>query len=70
MHSSVKRIISIYDVPEDEMRRIIEVLQNDLNEYESLDRDFGPGTENAIKKMIQVVEPYTTEAESHSDHAE
>lgn len=66
MHSSSNRTISIFDIPEDDLKKIIEVLQNDLKEYESLESDFGKGTEEALKKLIKVVQPHLESSSSES----
>lgn len=67
MHSSVKKMITIFDIPDDMAKKVVEVLQNDLKEYESLDRDFGPGTEDSLKKMIAVIEPYLTDEQRQDE---
>ncbi|GAX90590.1 hypothetical protein [Effusibacillus lacus] len=52
MRSDSSRVINIYEVPETIARHVLEVLKNDLKEYESLDGDFGVGTEAALKAFV------------------
>ncbi|BCJ85332.1 hypothetical protein [Effusibacillus dendaii] len=52
MRSESSRVIHLYDVPESTIKHVLDVLKNDLKEYESLDADFGEGTENSLKSFI------------------
>ncbi|MFC4768853.1 hypothetical protein [Effusibacillus consociatus] len=58
MRSESSRVISIYEVPETMLRHVLEVLKNDLKEYESLDEDFGAGTESSLKAFVAELEKH------------
>lgn len=53
MRSDSLKMVNLYEIPVGDVKRIVDVLQNDLKEYEQLDADFGPGTEAALKKFVE-----------------
>ncbi|ASS75577.1 hypothetical protein CIG75_11645 [Tumebacillus algifaecis] len=53
MRSDSSKVINLYEIPLPEVKCIVDVLQNDLKEYEQLDADFGSGTEEALKKFVE-----------------
>jgi len=53
VRSESQKVINLYDVPVNDIKRLVDVLQNDLKEYEQLDDDFGQGTEDALKKFVE-----------------
>ncbi|MFD2171274.1 hypothetical protein [Tumebacillus lipolyticus] len=53
MRSDSFKMINLYELPVDDVKRIVDVLQNDLKEYEQLDADFGPGTEEILKSFVE-----------------
>ncbi|GIM47870.1 hypothetical protein DNHGIG_34190 [Collibacillus ludicampi] len=61
MHSESKRVISIYDIPEADVKRLLAVLKNDLNEYEAIDEDFEPGTEETLQKFVKELQKHMKE---------
>lgn len=66
MHSESKRLITLYDMPEDLAGKLVEVLSNDLKEYE-LDGDFGTGTEESIRIFVEELQKHLQEkGTSHS----
>ena len=52
MRSESQKMINLYELPVGDVKRLVDVLQNDLKEYEQLDEDFGPGTEAALKRIV------------------
>jgi arsenate reductase-like glutaredoxin family protein len=61
VHSESRRVISIYDIPEADVKRLLTVLQNDLNEYEAIDEDFEPGTKETLQKFVKELQKHTEE---------
>jgi hypothetical protein len=61
VHSESKRVISIYDIPEEDVRRLLAVLKNDLQEYEAIDEDFEPGTERTLQNFVQELQKHMGE---------
>ncbi|TCP58901.1 hypothetical protein EV586_101100 [Tumebacillus sp. BK434] len=53
MRSDSLKMINLYEIPVRDAKSIVDVLQNDLKEYEQLDADFGPGTEQALKQFVE-----------------
>ncbi|KEO84188.1 hypothetical protein [Tumebacillus flagellatus] len=53
MRSESQKMINLYEIPLSEVKQLVDVLSNDLKEYEQLDADFGPGTEAAIKRFVE-----------------
>jgi hypothetical protein len=53
VRSDSLKVVNLYEIPVTEVKRIVDVLQNDLKEYEQLDADFGPGTEETLKKFVE-----------------
>lgn len=53
MRSESQKMINIFELPLDDVKRLVDVLQNDLKEYEQLDSDFGEGTEEALKRFVE-----------------
>lgn len=53
MRSESQKVINLYEVPLDDVKKLVSVLQNDLKEYEQLDADFGEGTEEALKRFVE-----------------
>lgn len=60
MRSESSRVFNIYDIPEVVARHVREVLRNDLKEYESLNEDFGAGTEESIKQFVAELDKHFT----------
>lgn len=58
MRSDSSRVINLYEVPETIAKHVLEVLRNDLKEYESLDSDFGSGTESSLKSFVSELEKH------------
>ncbi|MCX7568593.1 hypothetical protein OS242_01245 [Tumebacillus sp. DT12] len=52
MRSDALKVINLYEVPITDVKRLVDVLQSDLKEYENLDADFEPGTEDTIKRFL------------------
>jgi hypothetical protein len=46
------KVVNLYEIPITDVRRLVNVLQSDLKEYEDLDADFEPGTEESIKRLL------------------
>lgn len=61
MHSESKRVISIYDIAETDVKRLLAVLKNDLKEYEAIDEDFGVGTELTLQNFVHELEKHVKE---------
>lgn len=53
MRSESQKMINLYELPLADVQKLIDVLQNDLKEYEQLDSDFGEGTEAALKRFVE-----------------
>lgn len=53
MRSESQKMINLYEIPVSEVKQLIDVLSNDLKEYEQLDHDFGPGTERTLKRFVE-----------------
>jgi hypothetical protein len=53
MRSESHKVVNLYEVSILDIKRLVDVLQNDLKEYERLDEDFGPGTEEALKRFVE-----------------
>jgi chromosome condensin MukBEF ATPase and DNA-binding subunit MukB len=53
VRSDSQKVINLYDVPMTDIKKLVDVLQNDLKEYEQLDEDFGQGTEDTLKKFVE-----------------
>ncbi|MBL0388455.1 hypothetical protein JJB07_17780 [Tumebacillus sp. ITR2] len=53
MRSDSQKMINLYELPVSEVKQLVDVLTNDLKEYEQLDADFGPGTESTIKRFVE-----------------
>lgn len=53
MRSDSQKVVNLYEVPVDDIKRLVDVLQNDLKEYEQLDEDFGKGTESVLKRFVE-----------------
>lgn len=53
MRSDSQKMINLYEIPVTEIKCLLDVLANDLKEYEQLDDDFGPGTEETLKKFVE-----------------
>lgn len=53
MRSDSQKVVNLYEVPVDHIKRLVDVLQNDLKEYEQLDEDFGQGTEAVLKRFVE-----------------
>lgn len=60
MRSDSSRVLNVYDIPESVARHVLEVLRNDLKEYESLDEDFAAGTEESIKQFVAELSKHFT----------
>lgn len=60
MRSESSRVFTIFDMPEAVAKHLLEVLKNDLKEYESLDEDFGKGAEISIKSVVEELEKHFT----------
>ncbi len=58
MRSESSRVIHIFEIPETVARHVLEVLKNDLKEYESLDEDFGEGTKHSIQSFVAELEKH------------
>ena len=52
MRSDSLKVINLYEIPITDIKRLVDVLQSDLKEYENLDGDFEPGTEDTIKRLL------------------
>jgi hypothetical protein len=53
LRSDSLKMINLYEIPVSDVKRLVDVLSNDLKEYEQLDDDFGPGTEEALRRLVQ-----------------
>ncbi|MGZ4111054.1 MAG: hypothetical protein ACXVP5_01235 [Tumebacillaceae bacterium] len=53
MRSESHKMVNLYEIPVDDIKRLVDVLQNDLREYEQIDADFGAGTEDTLKRMVE-----------------
>lgn len=53
MRSDSQKVINLYEIPVQDIKKLVDVLQNDLKEYEQLDEDFGPGTEQTLKRLVE-----------------
>lgn len=58
VRSESSRVLTIFDIPEATARQLLEILRNDLKEYESLDDDFGPGAETAVRAFVGELEKH------------
>lgn len=52
VRSDSQKMVNLYEVPIEDVKRLLDVLQNDLKEYEQLDEDFGQGTEATLKRFV------------------
>jgi len=53
VRSDSQKVINLYEIPVQDIKKLVDVLQNDLKEYEQLDEDFGPGTEQTLKRLVE-----------------
>jgi hypothetical protein len=53
LRSDSLKMINLYEIPVTDAKRLVDVLSNDLKEYEQLDDDFGQGTEATLRRLIE-----------------
>ena len=53
MRSESQKMVNLYEIPVADIKKLVDVLQNDLKEYEQIDEDFGPGTERTLKRLVE-----------------
>lgn len=53
VRSESEKVINLYEIPLSDCKKLVDVLSNDLKEYEQLDEDFGKGTERTLKRFVE-----------------
>lgn len=53
MRSESQKMVNLYEIPVEDIKKLVDVLQNDLKEYEQIDEDFGKGTEATLKRLVE-----------------
>jgi hypothetical protein len=53
VRSESRKMVNLYEIPVEDIKKLVDVLQNDLKEYEQIDEDFGTGTEATLKRLVE-----------------
>jgi hypothetical protein len=53
LRSESQKMVNLYEIPVEDIKKWVDVLQNDLKEYEQIDEDFGKGTEATLKRLVE-----------------